>query len=772
MARGLRIGLTLAIAIATIACGSATPSASTGPAAGSSARGSIALPAGSSLDRSKLTVGSSYGSSAVGADGSFAVPARGTGPTFVDVTDAAGKIVLLGTVDPAKPQSSLSTATTATVLLFWALGAFTVPGDHFAEVVDLIATTPQTASLATELEGRLAANPTLITDGDAAALAAVLEARDAILAGTAALPLGALGPELDGVDTADRGPAPVANLVVARGQGGRPSVALAAGAGPSVIIDEAVPKSGIEILANPNGPGIVAQNSRRRDVALFVYQVGSEDANGVRTDLDKPMLVGTPHPVPATRALNVVVSTLDAFSSAGRSAWAPVLSDPIDLPLIAGSAKTFYTVVAIGPTADLATVPALYATTKWFDHVDAWKKAARDLGWRGFLAEHVVPMLSATIFGAVYAVPTLRITQFESALRTSAEGVLGARGIVDPVALSSRSKALFALVEEAGINASYSRELITEVTQTVGEAELNVERIAAVQARLRLLSKAGLILAIIDAVFSAADIGAVAKDLVESSQAETWNVTALEATVRLDPAAGAVSLEAPSVAFTATVKGEPNAIYLYRWSTSGQYGLVSDYLTDGLSVDSRSGEALYLANDPASITADLHDTVTVEVFANDGSGAIPAGASPIGKATATVSGLKAEPSGNPPAPGTGRLTVESLEFVDSSFNKKGWCVGYWIAIAFVPGSTDYFVHAEGFRDPDADPIQDFHFIWTQIGDYPTPPVTGCPTGIVLRDREILIFLGSISSFSGPINKADADKMQATFEGLKVTVRTE
>lgn len=768
----IRRAAVLALAMVLAGCGGSTPSApspsagsapvGSAPAGSAPAIGTISLPSGSPLDRSELSVTNSFGSATVGSDGSFKVPAP-SGPSAVEVVDGTGKIVLLGFVDHSQ-DSRLSAASTATVLLFWALGAFTVPGDHFAEVVGLIGRTPEAAALATTLEARLAAAPTLITDGDPEALAAVLSARDSILAATEAAAAAGLARRTgSGLDAAGSRPASVATLSVARNVGGPLAIRLAA-AGPNVIIDEAVPKSGIEILANPNGPGIVAQNSRRRDVALFLYQVGSEDANGVRTDLPAPAPVGEPRPVPATRVLNVITSTLDAFSAAGRSAWAPVLSDPIDLSLIEGSTRTFYVVVAIGPTADPTNVPALFTTSRWFGQVDQWKKTAHDLGWRGFIGEHLLPVLSFGIFGSVYQVSTSRLVQFEAALRSGAERVLAARGVVDPVSLSARSKVLQTLINEAAFNASYNRELIAEVTQTVGEAELNAERIAATQARFGLLSKAGLILAIVDAVFSAADVGAVAKDLLSSSQAKSWTVTALEAAVRLEPTSGLVTKTAPSVDFRVSVKGDPNGIYLYRWSTSGRYGKVSDFLNDGLSVDSRSDRALYLVNDPASITDDLRDTLTVEVFANDPSGTIPTGASPIGKATATVTGKRASETGVG-GPGFWDLT----EGFDANYNRKVSCGGFYVSFPYDPAVVEYSVHISGL-DPAVVGFSE-QTLKVRTADLVANPTPGgkCPGVSLIRGDEVWVSLSRIEDATGPISKDKQQEIANLYKGMIVDV---
>jgi hypothetical protein len=482
---------------------------------------------------------------------------------------------------------------------------------------------------------------------------------------------------------------------------------------------------------------------------------------GVQTPFDPPLLVGAPLAVPATRTLDVVFSTLDAFSSAGRSAWAPVLSEPMDLPLVDGSVRTSYVLVAIGPTADPSDVPPLFTTARWFGEVDRWRDAASRLGWRGFIGDHLLPVLTLGIFGGIYQVPTARLVQFENALRTDAESILAKYGVSSPVSLSARTKVLAGILEEAGVNASYNQALVTEVAETVGEQGLSAERIAAAQWRLRLISRAGLILAVLQAVATAIDLGAVAKDLLTSSQAESWNATATEAAVRLTPQSGTVSPESPSVEFTATVGGDPNRIYLYRWSTSGAFGLVSDFLTDGLTVDSHSDKALYLANDPPSITEVVQDTVTVEVFLDDGSGAIGPGAKPIGKASATV-------SGEPRFDGKGRVVLDVTQAVDGSGKAVKWCAGIFLAVPYALNAETYVIHARKMPGPVVPLSYDLTIEASRIENYPNP-VRDCPQGNLHHDRELWVSMETKVSTTGPIPQADADALFARYRDATVQI---
>lgn len=771
MLRRDHLSILIILAMVVSACGStvpASPGASTAtgaPPIAAAASGSVHLPTGSSVDPSGLSLASPFGSSRVGSGGSFSV-AVGDGPTEVDVIDAQDRIVLMGFVRPGG-GNDVSAASTATVLLYLALGGFTVPGEHFGAVIDAIAATPEADDLAATVATRLAAQPTAISDGDSGLVDAVLAARDAILAPVSARAVPGEGGAFTDMNLG--APSVVATLTVAARQPGDAGAAVDANAVPNVIVTDSGERSGVNVLPNPDGPGIVIENTRRRDVAAFVYQVGSADAAGRRTDLDAPALVGDPHAVPATRQLNVFKSTLDAFSTGGKSAWAPVFSDPIDLPLIAGSTRTFYIVVAVGPTADPLTVPPLFTSSLWFSQVDRWKAEIDKLAWRGMIGDYLIPFMSLGIFGSVYQISTASLLKFEGALRAGAQEVLSAHGITDPTSLRARVKALATLVEEAGFNPNYFRKLQAEVVEAVGEAELNAERIAAAQARFRIWSKASAILAIVDAFFSAVDIGAIAKDLVESRQAETWSVTALEPAVKISPTVGTVSTTAPSAAFSVTVKGDANARYVYRWATTGHFGTIDDYLTSGLTVDSHSDKAFYLANDPASITADLSDTITVEVYADDGSGTIKSGATPLGKGSALVKGKASQGTGS----GEGRIFTSSYEkpYINGT-TQTHWCATWAVVIPKIQGKTHYKVHAEGFNDTYGGLTAiDFEVDTSDIRPTPTDSAgkQTCSGGTYEVGNEIWHGVTGGDSTLGPIPQADIDQILARFAGMVVTV---
>lgn len=738
------------LATVVLACGGTSSPSAAPPSGGAGAAiaGTVRLPAGSSLDVSKLTVNGPFGSSTVGADGTFQIEVNAA-PTLVLVSEPGGKLALVGFV--RQGAAELSARSTAEVLLYYALGAFTLPGEQFEAIVQAVAASPQAASLATKLEPRLGAAPTLLSDGDAEALGAIGAARAAIV-----------GTATGGVDVPS-GPAIAGELVVSRTPGGSSRIDLAAG---NVAVTDAGTRSGVEVLANPDGNGIVARNDRRRDVELFAYQVASEDANGVRTELPNPVLAAGPHAVPATRALNVVVSTLEALSGSGASAWAPVFSEPLDLPLVDGSVKTSYVIVAIGPTADPANVPSLWTDSRWFGEVERWKEAAHDLGWFGYIGDNLLPMVTLPMFGGLYFVTTAQLTKFQAAVRTGATDVLAKYGVADPVALSARAKATATLIEEAGVNASYNAELVEETAQIVGEAVPNNARMAQIQANLRFLSKAGLILAVVDAVFALGDLGAVAKDLLSSSQAESWNVTATEAAVRITPTSALVTPKAPSAEFKVAVNGDPNGLFVYRWSTSGTYGKVSDYLTDGLSVDSHSDKALYLANDPTSITDELRDTVTVEVFADDGSHAIPAGAKPIGMATATVSGSTEESQS--PGSGAGAGSWVEVDAWDAAFKRPIHCATLWVKVPYDASKADFKIHIYGM-DPAKLGFaeQTIQLTRSQLEPYPTPRFEGCPGHTYINGDEIWLPLATVETPAGDSNAEKVAEITEMYEGMKV-----
>jgi len=106
----------------------------------------------------------------------------GVAVVMVLLADADERLLLMGYLGPTDPAAELSAASTAEVLLFMTLGGLFLPEEYPQVLLDQIADAPELGVLGDAVEAVLAARPHALHEGDDELLAAVEEARVAILA--------------------------------------------------------------------------------------------------------------------------------------------------------------------------------------------------------------------------------------------------------------------------------------------------------------------------------------------------------------------------------------------------------------------------------------------------------------------------------------------------------------------------------------------------------------------------------------------------------------
>src|SRR5579871_1815089 len=345
-----------------------------------SVHGRVRLPQGSKLSLTTLQVVSAYETSPVASDGTFTVLEPSGSPAIVYLTDASGKIVLLGYSATAGGPGDVSAQTTAQVLLFYALGAQTLPPDQYAQALTLIAADNASTALAATLSSRVAANPTAISDGDPALDNAVSAAATAIL------PAGGRASDRDASSAKAMART---NVVVARS--GR------AGGFGQLIIQPSGLQSGVEILQNPNGTGIVASNNFRRHCQFFVFKTGTKDQNGVVTKFTLVQPVGGAHDLPSVVKINGVFGTLLDLIN-GKVAYAPVNSAPVDLPLDPNTKETDYEVVVIGYSTNIVFTPAIRSDPRYVNELPILDSANEDLAVEALVKDFLLNIVLTAVF--------------------------------------------------------------------------------------------------------------------------------------------------------------------------------------------------------------------------------------------------------------------------------------------------------------------------------------------------------------------------------------
>jgi len=254
---------------------------------------------------------------------------------------------------------------------------------------------------------------------------------------------------------------------------------------------------------------------------------------------------------------------------------------------------------------------------------------------------------------------------------------------------------MIAAIEEAALGAdtTYFWELIEHTRNALGVPDVPQGSLLNARAYMSSLAKAAGVLAVVDALLAGADISAMLYDMAGNGPAEAYNPVRLQTRAEIHPQEGQVQrLVAPSQVFNVVID-EPldGGSYLYRWSTSGEYGFISDYLQEGTSLDTTSDEVFYLANEPAVITPELFDDIVVEVYLDDGSGVIGAGAEAVTVANATVVGTERR-----------ELIMGRFLMVEESYESAGQprhCASAYVAFERQPDALTYSVNAFNFYDP-------------------------------------------------------------------------
>lgn len=523
------------------------------------------------LDPTTLKVESALGTSTVGANGSFDIKTLSGGPSLAVVRGPDGKTVFLGTLYGSPGHdNTIGIRSTAVALLNVAIGSFLLPPDQQAQALTMIHGSQVTVDFAAVLAGILARNPAALEDGDAELAPAILAARSAILGKTNS--------------RAKRTKAEVVRDRFMQSSDDEEPVAL-------LTIDPqgGVEQSGVEILQNPDGPGFIGMNHRRRRCKIFVYKTANEDENGVKTDVIPPESVGDAQALPTTQRLDLLNAITDIFTASAP--WSPVSSEPIEVTVTSGKKKTYYDVIVIGPSSIGNAETGPYNLVKYSSAVPVWQNTRTNEMVNTLFLDVAYPLLKF-IFGAGAAGTTGAAAEAKAAALMN----LYAASIPDLLQLAHRGdlavafKAIQRTLADSDIVAVGTYQILADVDTAINTGLANGQQ--AVD-KARLLAKAAWFIAVVDAILTVGDFGALIQDITTSNGAEQWAVTAARPAVHVNPATGRV-VSPETRTLTASVTFTAGAQYRYKWSTEGKYGKIS---ADGsgpvLSIETDSTTCVY-----------------------------------------------------------------------------------------------------------------------------------------------------------------------------------
>lgn len=490
-----------------------------------------------------------------------------------------------------------------------------LPSNLQDRVRSLLANAPEVGALATELDRQLGAGTNGLTDPDAGTLAAIDAAQASLLAdaGIAALSSYALSE-------------------VARGATLTPAAVDAS----NIIIEPTTSQSGAEVVQNPSGPGVVAQNSYRRPAALLAYETSWEDLDHVETEVSPPKLIGQVD-VPATGQLELLNALWDAVS--GDAPWAPEVSGPLHLAGHEGASRTHYQLVLVGPSVAGGN-SAIMTDPRFTGMHDDWDDIFIDKSIDLFLEQLVVPLIEVYGMGSMARLDAAKLAKMRERVHAIYDSHLLDLGVYLSKGRNGYAQGLKFVLEELVENNTYRLDMTTMIREALQESDANKATVDAMEQRLSSRANATAILAAVQAVLVGGDVAKIMYDLGASWPEVGWTAVSAPALFALSPGSAAVSRGESSAKFMVVPKGNTEGNYRYRWTTSGTHGDLSDLLQpDAKTLDTDQKEVWYFHASPATIQDSDHDDVSVEVFeVPEGATSIPAGAKPIARMAAEVHG--------------------------------------------------------------------------------------------------------------------------------------
>ena len=688
----------LSLVLLLSACGgSSGPGGSPEPTGTRDVAGSVAMPVGNDVDLDTLTIHTSVGSYPVAADGTFSVDVAAGADTEIGVETAGGELLLLGISRGG--DVVLSPASTAEALLYYLVGAMWLPAEHQDTVRDLLSDRVETDALAAELERQLVSGTNGLAEPDQGTVDALTAAHQALFADVEVAALAGVAARAAG-DRRSRPVAPADGVAPSQRTHfeGAPLVVPAALDGTNIVIDPSgTVQSGVQVLQNPTGSGVVAQNEVRRPAALLAYEVAWENADGVETPTDPPRLVGQVD-VPATGQLELLEALFDVVT--GDAPWSPVLSPPVDLPGRDNASRTHYRLVVLAPSIS-TTVPAIMSDPTFAEFHDEWDDIIQEKSLELFLDELLLPLVEVYGLGKLAQYDAQKLTQMRARVHRLADEHLLGLGVYLRAGRSGYADALRFAIDRLVESREFRLELMDTIFDALAKSDQNRFAIESLERRLAGRASASGVTAAVQAMLVAGDVAKIMSDL-QGAPAVEWAAISAPALFALSPAQATVTRDSPSAQFTVVPKGSISGHFVYRWSTSGTHGEISDLLEDGLQIVTTSNEIWYFHDRPSGIEDTDVDTISVEVFeVDEGVSSVPPGAEPVARMSASVQGddRLIDP----------RIDVRYGSTNTGLYGTSYACIEMYLRFDAVPGAETYTVRVRnvGGQGDERNSNQDF-----------------------------------------------------------------
>lgn len=589
------IGLLLLLTLVSVLAGCSDGSGTSTQAAGTALDGAVALPAGCNVTAAELKVASGFDTVSIDSDNKFTVRVAGNGVSLHQLIDADGQIVMMGFLrggsssdEPAVTE--ISPKSTAVALAFYALGGFTLPAEYHEQLLQIIENDPATTSLAALLEAKIAASPTAINNADAEITTALEQLRASVYPPTVA-------------STAPKSSIAKADDEPTDFTGG-------------ILINPTDSQSGVTV--NIGEGSIFLTNTKRRDVAYYIYRTGYTDNTGDHVITPQPIVEN--EILPSTQKLNGTFGTLLDLSN-GSIAYADVNGPTVSLPLVPSTgSKTTYRLTIMGASMN----PVL--PTWWDRTMDG---ALVSVCFNSYMKDFALPLFFSALFPSDSISSMYQDPKFGEFLQSYLKFcTTNMPDLITKLQEGKYKEATDALLANLAGDTTFRNGFIDLLTDSGLLAAAAKEHASGALDRL---VRANRILDLVDKILEAGDMVAVLKDYGTVDKANYWDITVTRPNVRLQPGSATVE-KGQKIELTCTT-GLSGTI-VYNWSTTGSYGyLEDDRGHSGTSFDSTQQKVRYVA----SATEDgKSDTVTVKAYLipeTDTSKRLY-----LGKATSTMTG--------------------------------------------------------------------------------------------------------------------------------------
>ncbi|TVP47139.1 MAG: hypothetical protein EA341_13055 [Mongoliibacter sp.] len=391
-----------------------------------------------------------------------------------------------------------------------------------------------------------------------------------------------------------------------------------------VNVDPTGYKSGIQVFEN-DFQSVMIRNQYLRAAHAFMYKLSFKDKEGKKTELFKsenfnqsnsPEIVSETPIDAANKSGGIIGVMADHLAGNGLEVFMKE-TGPVSIPLGANESEAEYAIRLVGPTFGNSAQNRM--TAKELDKYT-------ELAIQTFLVEALIPAIgffinnnikvdgdegwplelmnsATTSFMEGYPEIAKKVEegQYREALKESLEKLF-IDPLQDAVADKAKNKLLDMIFSKYAKDPEFGNLYDTKDLQTKS-------RTAKFLKAFDLIEKA----------LGFWDAGRLTAHLINARPIEQFLVTAREHDIKLLPKTASITALS-NQEFTVETKTELSAgqAFLYKWSTSGNYGSLRDNLGNSGQAIENGQKSITYRSDRAAVPDDAQETISVEVYVKQG----------------------------------------------------------------------------------------------------------------------------------------------------------